>query len=298
MSSYLALLPLLGSLVAGLPQAAKPAAVPPFPFAPPPPCTGDYLPNDVFFNPNGVKPNICFVRDKTLQFDLTCAAMPQVSEKLFNVTFKEFGDAVNSSMKSDPSKDPWNTQLSPDFKLATRCAQALPMGVAGAPVAGAAAAGSTGMPYKTPEKKTDGACVQVQVAPLDGQHFTVGGLSDILTTIARLPQHPAAAAGSTPKAGKDSKDPAGSYTCRIDVHTMAGELFGTGCIQQVPGFDPLTPAPCPGPDVLPAYVWQNVPNPAPVSSPNAGTGQVANQQQNAQGAEPDAAGSHPSTSEL
>ena len=182
---------------------------------PSPPC-GDVpfnqLPNEPsYIQPFSIKPNICLNKNDQIAFDLTCTNLPAqapegTSPSLVGTLIHYYRKAISLTTAPDANELTLingNPFYESDCKLANG--------------------------------KESGPCTQVTLkelpppdppGPDPPQHFTAGGVADILDTLRVLP-------------GIEN-----ALQCRIDVHK--GDLyFGVGCIQKVDNYVSNGTYPCP-----------------------------------------------------
>ena len=205
--------------------------------------------NDIdFWTAGKTKPNICFLNNKHIRFDLTCIDKP-INKTTFSATVGSWRAAALMGTEYVDGNRRYQSRCGAQEGKpldryetlqthSTHSSAANPAATGGAggggrknkrqpvdgmavdPAAAAAGPSSTAVP--------SGPCTEIRLIEVensDGQNFTTGGNADLVSTLAGLPGIP--------------------LTCRIDVHTVTGVHFGEGCIQDLKKFDPKNPQPCP-----------------------------------------------------
>ena len=169
-----------------------------------PPCSTPYdNTQPSFFQPNSIKPNICFQRNPNLQFDLKCNQTP-VNGTLFNRTLSAFQQRFANVAEQSSffnGRDPALQSLcvGPDENVVPSSEGTVTLTLPG-PCVG----------IRLVEEGDDGAAFGEFLT------FTATDMEDFLETLGQLP---------------GVVEP---LECRVDVHTAEGVRFAGGCIM---GFD-------------------------------------------------------------
>ena len=199
----------------------------PFPLAAAPPCVGPFDPNVPLFVPGKTTPNICFLDNKDIRFDLTCNDKQFDDEQLraLNWTLNYFHGVV-SFVKDESGSNTSSLPIDGNPFYETKC-EPLNTQEGKHESASAGQPPSIGQPQPCMEVRL------VEVPNAENKHVTIEGVRDMLSTILSIPDILHSQVQSRP------------LECRVDVKTASGLHFGEGCFQWVENYDSKNPTKCP-----------------------------------------------------